>query len=51
MTIRNWLNSSMSHKYRLKGVELYESMNQILELIPVLLQSKEHLVLKQLQKK
>jgi len=50
MTIRNWLNTSMSHKYRFKGLELYESMEQILQLISVLRQHKEHSVLEQLQK-
>ncbi len=40
----------MSHKYRFKGVELYESMEQILELTNLLRQSKDHCVLEQLQK-
>jgi len=39
----------MSHKHRFKGVELYESMNQIAELIPVLRVIKDHEVLEQLQ--
>jgi len=48
--LRNWLNISMSHKHRFKGVELYESVEQIKDLIPILRKAKDHEVLRQLDK-
>ena len=47
--IRNWLNTSLSHKYRLKGVELYESMQDLRDCIKSLRKIKEHSVLKRLE--
>jgi len=39
----------MSHKHRLKGVELYESISQIAELVAMLRTIKDHEILEQLQ--
>jgi len=39
----------MSHKHRFKGLELYESIEQISRLIPELQEAKDHEVLQQLQ--
>jgi len=39
----------LAHKHRLKGIELYESMQQISDLIPVLREKKDHLVLQELE--
>ena len=39
----------MSHKHRLKGVELYETMHQINELIPALRKIKDHKALIQIE--
>lgn len=49
-TIRTWLNRSMSHKHRFKGVELYESIEQINQLLPLLQEKKDHEVLQLLHK-
>ena len=38
----------MSHKHRFKGLELYETMYQINEMIPALQKVKDHEVLKQI---
>ena len=48
-TIRNWQNRSLSHKHRLKGMELYEAMERISTAIPVLRAKQDHPVLEQLQ--
>lgn len=48
-TIRSWQSRSLSHKHRLKGVELYESMAQIADCIPSLRAEKDHSVLEELQ--
>jgi len=39
----------MSHKHRFKGVELYETMHQINEIIPALRKIKDHEVLVQIE--
>ena len=35
-TIDSWRSRTLAHKYRLKDIELYESMNQLAATIPVL---------------
>ena len=50
-TIRSWQGRSLSHKHRLKGVELYESMAQIADCIPDLRAEQDHDILQQLQNK
>ena len=48
--IRSWRSRSLAHKYRLKGTELYESMNEIADAIPILRAKKDHEVLETIQK-
>lgn len=40
----------MAHKYRLKGTELYESINEIATIIPILRTKKDHEALEMLEK-
>ena len=46
---RNWLYISLSDKHRLKGIELYESMNQIKQSVSQMRAHKDHKVLKNLE--
>lgn len=49
--IRNWLTSSLSHKHRFKGLEVYESLNDIKESIAILRKNKDHKILQKLEDK
>lgn len=46
--MRNWLYITLSDKHRLKGIELYESMNQIKQSVSEMREHKDHEVLKDL---
>lgn len=43
------MSRSLAHKHRLKGIELYESMQQISEITPVLRAKKDHKALQELE--
>ncbi|MFK7980077.1 MAG: hypothetical protein AB8G86_08860 [Saprospiraceae bacterium] len=50
-SIRNWLYISLSDKHRLKGIELYESMNLIQQNVSKMRAYKDHEILKELENK
>lgn len=47
--IRNWLSTSLSHKHRFKGLEVYDSLNTIKASISVLRKNKDHKILKKIE--
>jgi len=49
--IRNWLTTSLSHKHRFKGLEVYDSLKEIKESIVILRKNKDHKILQTLEDK